>query len=218
MCSNYQIPKALQPYFAAHPITFETRPDVYPGYAAPVLLADARDPDMLEPVRATFGMLPHWAKDARLARQTYNARSETVHAKPSFRDAWRRRQLCLVPVQAFYEPCYESGKPVRWQIRRRDEAPFALAGIWETRPAFDDPGQKLRSFSMLTISGAGHPIMQRMHAPDDEKRSVVVVPPSHYQTWLQAPNDEAARALLLPFDAAEFVAEPAPRAAKVLGV
>lgn len=213
MCSSYQVPKSLQPFFAAFPLTFETRPEIYPGYAAPILLAADSDPDMLEPVRATFGMLPHWAKDARLARQTYNARSETVQSKPSFRDAWRRRQRCLVPVQAFYEPCYESGKPVRWQIRRRDEAPFALAGIWETRPAFDEPSQRLRSFSMLTISGAGHPIMERMHGPEDEKRSVVVVEPRDYQAWLQAPNDEAARALLVPFAANVFIAEPAPKAA-----
>lgn len=38
---------------------------------------------------------------------------------------------CLIPVDHFYEPNYETGKAVRWRIHRKDGKPFALAGIWE---------------------------------------------------------------------------------------
>ncbi|MDB5772473.1 MAG: response-associated peptidase, partial [Burkholderia sp.] len=61
------------------------------------------------------GMVPHWA-DIKLARQTYNARTETVASKPSFRNAYKRGQFCVLPVSSFYEPSYESGKAARWEI------------------------------------------------------------------------------------------------------
>ena len=59
-----------------------------------------------------FGLVPAWA-NVKLARSTYNARIETVSTKPSFRAAWKRRQFCAVPLANFFEPNYESGKPVR---------------------------------------------------------------------------------------------------------
>lgn len=40
------------------------------------------------------------------------------------------------------------------------------------------------SFSMLTISADGHPLMQRFHKPDDEKRMVMILDPDEYQGWL----------------------------------
>jgi endonuclease YncB( thermonuclease family) len=50
-----------------------------------------------------FGMVPYWA-DTKLARQTYNARTETVATKPSFRNAFKRAQFCIVPANSFFEP------------------------------------------------------------------------------------------------------------------
>ena len=58
------------------------------------------------------GLIPHWAKDTEISRQTYNARSETVDEKPSFRDAWRRAQHCIIPADWIYEPDWRSGKAV----------------------------------------------------------------------------------------------------------
>lgn len=42
-----------------------------------------------------FGMVPTWA-DMKLATHTYNARSETVGGKLSFRHAWRKQQLAVI--------------------------------------------------------------------------------------------------------------------------
>ena len=125
-----------------------------------------------------FGVVPHWT-DTKLARQTYDARTETVANKPSFRSAWKRKQFCIIPAANFFEHHYETGKPVRWRIERADGAPVAIAGIWEYRPA----GQLL-SFSMLTINADGHSLMQRFHKPDDEKRMVMILDPEQYQGWL----------------------------------
>ncbi|BEP92027.1 hypothetical protein GmRootA79_04110 [Acidovorax sp. A79] len=120
-----------------------------------------------------FGLIPGWAKDRNIGRRTYNARTETVAEKPSYRTAWRRRQMCLVPMERFFEPCWETGKAVRWSIHRQDCEPFTVAAIWDS---WTDrvTGEIVESFSMLTINEDGHPIMGWFHKPADERRSLVV--------------------------------------------
>ncbi|PMQ16930.1 hypothetical protein JaAD80_07965 [Janthinobacterium sp. AD80] len=145
---------------------------------APILRGSHEAPGEMEVAPAMFGMVPHWA-DHKLARQTYNARTETVASKPSFRSAWKRKQFCIIPAANFFEPNYETGTPVRWRIERADGGPVAIAGIWEYRPA-----DQLLSFSMLTINADGHPLMKRFHKPDDEKRMVMILDPDQYQGWL----------------------------------
>lgn len=210
MCTNYRIPEptSFPVFFDSFEPGFDYPDEAWPLYAAPILVRDGEATRPL-PRRASFGLLPPWARDPSFARKTYNARAETVAELASYKRPWRLRQFCLVPTTGFYEPCYESGKAVRWLIKRRDDDPFALAGIWEARR--DDAGQVQHSFSMLTINAAEHPIMQRFHGPEDEKRSVVIVAPADYRAWLEAEDEADARALLQLFDPAAFTTEAAPR-------
>jgi putative SOS response-associated peptidase YedK len=203
MCSNYQppIPESLSTFGYPNP-GFEYS-ECYPSSTAPFLTTLA--PDRWLP--GTFGLLPEWA-DPKLAKMTYNARTETVAERHSFRSAWRNRQLCVIPVQAFYEPNYESGKAVRWRIERTDGKPFGLAGIWESRST--DNGAPWWSFTMLTINADEHPLMHRFHKPGDEKRSVVVLPDDAWSAWLSAKQDENVRSYLQPFNPGQFRAEPDP--------
>ena len=104
-------------------------PEAFPGYVAPIIRANS---DALRVDMAAFGLIPSWSKDRTIGRRTYNARSETVAEKPSYRTAWRQRQFCLVPVTRFFEPCWETGKAVRWSIHRQDNEPFTVAAIWDS--------------------------------------------------------------------------------------
>lgn len=180
MCADYTPihKKQIEDQFGTRPPQLDLPPEAWPGYMAPILRGSQEVPGELEILPAMFGMVPHWA-DHKLARQTYNARTETVASKPSFRNAWKRRQFCIIPAANFFEPNYETGKPVRWRIERADGGPVAIAGIWEYRPA-----DQLLSFSMLTINADGHPLMQRFHKPDDEKRMAMILHPDQYQSWL----------------------------------
>lgn len=178
-------------------------PEAWPGSAVPFL--SSFDPS--EWTVGSFGLVPHWA-DPRLVRSTYNARSETVAQKPSYRTAWRNKQLCAIPVLAFYEPNYETGHAVRWRIERRDGMPFALAGIWERR--LGDEGITRWPCSMLTINADEHPLMRQFHKPGDEKRSVVILDAADVDGWLQARSDADARAYLQPFDPEVMHAVPEP--------
>jgi len=205
MCSRYRKPRVSAEELHAAIAEIERRiasdddgEDVWPGGQG-LILSNAEG-GLWTP--ASFGLMPHWAQPT-LFRSTYNARSESVAEKPSFRSAWKKRQFCLIPVLGFFEPCYETGKAVPWLIRRADGKVFTLAGIWESRGA--EQGGRTWSFSMLTINADPHPLMSRFHKPTDEKRSIVVIPASERAAWLQARSETDARALLKPFDEGEYV-------------
>jgi putative SOS response-associated peptidase YedK len=59
-----------------------------------------------------------------------NARAETVHKLPLFREAFAKRR-CLIPATGFYEWQQRSDGKQPYRFRRKDLEPFAFAGIWE---------------------------------------------------------------------------------------
>lgn len=209
MCSNYTppAPGRLRQHFGVDYPEVSLKSETYPGYLAPIIRLSHDQPDAEECVAACFGMVPHWA-DMKLARQTYNARTETVASKPSFRTAFKNRQFCIIPADSFYEPCYESGKAVRWNIAHTKDRPMGIAGIWERRPNGPNGGP-LISFSMLTINADGHSLMQRFHKPEDEKRMLIILEPEQYKDWLHATAADT-RNYFVPYPADQLVTVPAP--------
>ena len=211
MCANYHPVTAqdrLLTFFGVERPRDEVPPETWPGYFAPFVVR-ARDRVELErqAQHGLFGLLPAWAKEIAFGRRTYNARSETVHEKPSFRDAWRRGQRCIVPAEAIYEPNWETGKAVRWRIARRDGRPMGIAGLWGLWKGPD--GRALLSFTMLTINADDHDVMKRFHRPGDEKRMVVILDEAEYDAWLECPV-ERQREFLRPYPAERLEATPAP--------
>jgi putative SOS response-associated peptidase YedK len=213
MCSNYTPSKReqLEQYFGVAPPDSDYKAEAYPGYMASMIRLPR--PDALAGDRssalAMFGMIPPWAKDVKFAKHTYNARTETVASKPSFRNAYKRRQFCIIPASSFYEPSYESGKAERFEITDAEGTPFGIAGIWEYKPAAEG-GLPLLSFSMLTVNADGHPVMQRFHKPDDEKRMLVLLRPDQYDDWLTCPVEDAPE-FFTRYPAERLIAQPAPK-------
>jgi putative SOS response-associated peptidase YedK len=207
MCANYAPTSAgrLRNFFGVSPPRDDYVDDAYPGHVVPVVFGEAggRRAEL-----AVFGLIPPWSRDGKNFRQCYNARSETVAEKPSFRHAWKSRQWCVVPADAFYEPSYESGKAQRWRIEDANGDPLAIAGIREYWRA--PGGTTVASFSMLTINADTHPVMKRFHAPGDEKRSVVLLERARIDDWLHA-SDAEARALLRAFAPERVRTVSAPR-------
>lgn len=207
MCAHYESvrdPKRLQREFGVSPPEDPGKTDVWPGYES-IFIRRPKEHDRAseaasdrEAMLGSFGLIPHWAKDATIARHTYNARTETVAKKPSFRDAWRLGRHCIIPVEAFYEPDWRSGRAVVTRISRADGRPMGLAGIWTgwTSPS----GEILRSFSMLTINADQHPFMNQFHKPTGEKRMVVILEPEQFDDWLDAPA-QRSREFLQAFPA-----------------
>lgn len=169
--------------------------DVFPTYPGPIILK-SHNTDRTAIGVARFGLLPSWAKEETFGRKTYNARAETVAEKPSYKHAWTKRHYALALADAFYEPCYESGKAVRTAIKQVNQEFMAIASIWDTWTE-PETGELIVSFSMLTIDASNHPIKQRMHKPEDEKRTVVPLRPELFNAWLNATPEEAQALLQL---------------------
>ena len=215
MCANYLPSKAeqLQGHFGVAAPDSSYVAESFPGTLSPLIRKPRAQASFGErsAALAMFGMVPHWA-EKKLARHTYNARSETLAVKPSFRNAFKLAQFCVVPAEAIFEPCYETGKAQRFAIRRADGAPLGIAGIWERKPGRGDE-MPLLSFSMLTINADEHPLMQRFHKSGDEKRMLVFLHPERYDDWLHCPL-AAAHEFFVPYPAELLVAQPAARPAQ----
>ena len=204
MCSRYEAPTAAQmlDLFGVAPKE-PTKTELWPGYRGP-FIRSAPSGDGLEAHACVFGLLPFWSKDAKLARNTFNARSETVATKPSFRDAWKHSRHCIIPATAIYEPDWRSGKAVPTRISRADGGLLGIAGLWEHWRSPE--GEEVLSYTMLTINADDHPLMRNYHRPTDEKRMVVVLPPEAFLPWLSAPPEQSS-AFLRPIPATELTAE-----------
>ena len=122
-----------------------------------------------------WGLIPHWAPDAKIAGRTFNARAETVGSLPAFRDAFARRR-CLVPVDSFYEWRREGSTRQPFRIVRADGKPLVLAGLWAS---WRDPssGELRRTFTIVTTTA-------NRQLTDLHDRMPVVVPREAWAQWL----------------------------------
>jgi putative SOS response-associated peptidase YedK len=162
----------------------EARFNVAPGQRI-ATVSDSRDGGrrVLSPRR--WGLVPSWAKDAKIGNRLINARAETAAEKPSFRTALRRRR-CLVPADGFYEWAGRKSPKQPYFIGLEGRALFAFAGLWERWA--DPEGEPLESCTLLTTAAAES--LRALH-----HRMPVIVDPSDYARWLDPAVVEPERVL-----------------------
>jgi putative SOS response-associated peptidase YedK len=197
MCSNYRpVTRAdrMLAFFGVERGRDEPSADVFPSGLAPMIRLAHDDGSVpvgrLALADAIFRFVPDFIAKVEWARRTYNARSETVATKSTYKDAWAKRQRCIIPTESFYEPNYESGKAARWNIQQPGEVPMGIAGIYRMWQTPD--GRDVFSMSMLTVNADDHPLIKRFHRPGEEKRMVVILDPADYSRWLSCAVEEAA--------------------------
>jgi putative SOS response-associated peptidase YedK len=144
-----------------------------------------------------WGLIPFWAKDPSMGVKLINARAETLAIKPAFRSAYRRRH-CLIPADAFYEWKPIAGRKQPYCIRMADQAPFAMAGLWEHW--VDPSGQTVESCTIITTDA--NALVVELH-----ERMPVILAQGDYGAWLNA-GDPNAQHLLKPFPPEQMSAYP----------
>jgi putative SOS response-associated peptidase YedK len=178
---------------------FEPRYNIAPTQPVPIVRRLDQPKREWTPVR--WGLIPSWAKDAKIGNKLINARGETVAEKPSFRSAFRKRR-CLIPADGFYEwKKLDGGKQPHF-IHLCDEEPFAFAGLWElwTNP---NDGEVIESCTIVTTEA--NALMRTLH-----DRMPVIVPAEDYDLWLDAATQdvEGLKGLLRPYPSDDMTAYP----------
>ena len=152
-----------------------------------------------------WGLIPRWAKDRSIGARLINARAETVHQKPSFRQALHRRR-CLVLADGFYEwQKRAEGARQPYFVTLKERRPFGFAGLWER---WRDPasGEELTTCTLITT--AANALLAPIH-----ERMPVILPREAYAAWLDPTltDPQAVRALLRPLPAERLRAWPVSR-------
>lgn len=135
----WHIGRNNQPRWAEHVFPRAQGPFVRPGGTVPER----------ELVVGQWGLIPWFAKTAKLTYSTNKARFEEIAGKASYKQSWLHGKRCIIPAWSFDEPCWETGRNVWWSFRGADRAPWGLAGLWNAW-ADRGPGDLRQSYTMLT--------------------------------------------------------------------
>jgi putative SOS response-associated peptidase YedK len=178
MCGRYRLSRRkqlIEEYFDAADWQEDWTPrfNIAPTQPVPVIRQHPKEP-VRQLALMKWGLVPAWAKDASGAARMINARSETAHALPAFREAMKLRR-CLVPADGFYEWQRRGSAKQPFCFEVDDGGLFAFAGLWER---WRDPsGQWVKSCSILTTTT--NAVTSAVH-----DRMPVILDPASYDLWL----------------------------------
>ena len=135
----------------------------------------------------SWGLIGPWLTDMQEARasqsRAINARSESIHEKPTFRNAFRSTR-CLIPAAGYYEWATALGKYSPKQpfyISARDKKQLPIAGIWSSWSAPN--GEIIETASIITQEAQGE--LATIHS-----RMPVFMPQDRWDLWLNPRNTD----------------------------
>ena len=168
------------------------------------VLAVVADADDARAVRSFhWGLVPIWAKNAKIASSMINARSETVTEKPAFKGVFKKYR-CIIPMDGFYEwqaatadsPLNAKGKPLKQPvfIHRVDGEPLAVAGLWSAWRPKDSPPETPWLHTCTVITTSANNTIAPVH-----DRMPVILPATSWRQWLDPTETDidALRAMLV---------------------
>ena len=149
-----------------------------------------------------WGMVPFWVKNWADAKKqmanTLNCRDDEMYNKPSWRDAAKAGQRCLIPVTGFYEWRWldeDGNNKIPYFIRASDQTISSLAGLYSS---WKDPATNQYYSSYTVITTEANQLMAEIH--NTKKRMPVIIPKEYEKDWLN-PNltEEDVKALCRPY-------------------
>jgi len=146
-----------------------------------------------------WGLIPYWAKEKKIAYQTFNARSESIAEKPTFREPFKKRRGILA-WSGYVEWREEDKKNIPYEFFLANGEPLGIAGLWDT---WSRDGVVIESCTMVTT-------VPNELVVDYQDRMPVILHPEDYDAWMD-PSAKPADllALMTPFPAGLMVVEPA---------
>jgi len=155
-----------------------------------------RQPDEIQFFR--WGLIPSWVKDEETAEKilagTFNAKSETIWEKPSFRNPARHNR-CIIPVHGFFEYHADGKVKIPYYIKRKDDQPFTFAGLYDTWNNHES-GEILQTYAVITTPA--NKLLEEIH--NLKKRMPAILPAETEKEWLNNSLSQAELSeLLKPF-------------------
>ncbi len=162
--------------------------NIAPSQRAPIVRMEAERPVVRD---LRWGLVPFWAKDAKIGNTLANARSETIATKPSFRAAFQKRR-CVVFADGYYEWQSLGKLKQPWRFVRPDRQTMLLAGLWESWRDPAGPGDPLETFTLITTGP--NAVASAVH-----DRMPVILTGSAVNCWLdETATAEALARLMRP--------------------
>jgi putative SOS response-associated peptidase YedK len=153
----------------------------------------------------TWGLIPFWTRNAEKAKEirmkTFNARSESLAEKASFRHVLGQKR-CIVLVNGFYEWQTVEKTKIPYFIGLINEPAFALAGLYD---GWADPssGELLDTFTIITTRA--NPMLEVIH--NTQKRMPVILSDDDQKRLLDVKTDPGTNGLFEPFPENRMFAE-----------
>jgi putative SOS response-associated peptidase YedK len=164
--------------------TYNISPSHGPGYEQ-LIVVQGKD-GVRELRLARWWLIPgFWKKAFKELPTAFNARAEDLSSKPFWKSAFQQRR-CLVPATGWREFHGPAKKKQPYHFHLHGEV-FAFAGLWSTW--YGPNHEKIDSFAIVTVPATAN-------AATIHPRMPLVVPKTHYDSWLDA-GAEPARALEL---------------------
>ena len=191
MCGRYTFtqPESLGERYSLHNM-IEIRPNynAAPTQDMPVIRLKGSEMSLAV---MRWGLIPSWAKDKNIGYKLFNARSETVFEKPSWRSAIKTRR-CLIPATGFYEWKREgSSKKQPYYITAKRSEIISFAGIWESWK--DENDESIETYSIITTSPNKE--MSELH-----DRMPVILRREDELAWLNEDNRDFLETLMKPYE------------------
>jgi putative SOS response-associated peptidase YedK len=135
-----------------------------------------------------WGLVPSWSKEIGKF-STFNARSDGVASKPTYRGAWKAGRRCVIPASSFFEwKKLDANTKQPFAIGMGNRGPMSFAGLWEE--------SQVAGLSVTMITCEPNNLMAQIH-----DRMPVIIGDEDLPAWLgeeKASNDDL-RAMLRPF-------------------
>ena len=159
-----------------------TPSDRYNGFAHPLNAIIAQDTQDLI-THAYWGLLPTWAHEKSYAKNTLNARIETLDQLPSFRPYLENR--CLIPAAYFFDWRHEGKNKIPYQIFSQENELFSFAGLYND---WQHPDSKeiMRTYTIITTEA--NDTMKYVH--NTKNRMPVILHEKDENAWLNGDSFE----------------------------
>lgn len=138
-----------------------------------------------------WGLVPSWAKPGTFSAPLINARSETIHQKPSFRKLIDQYRV-LIPINGFYEWRRTGKVKEPFFVMPAKERAMFIAGLYQpsnAKSANDAPDRA----QVCSVTVESNEAMSKVH-----HRMPVLLTPADALTWIQPSDRKTLDRLMVP--------------------